>query len=682
MRFQGQFVASVTMALACLAAGAQTRFTSHGPQGAIGTTREVHIMPPEAAARAYPVHLHAVVTYYDPYSAAPNASIFVDDATGGIYVSAPTWPILPIQAGTVVDIAGVTDPGAFAASVNATSIRVIGQSHLPAAPHKTTLTLLRTGALDCQWVEVEGRVRSVHRRPYTVALKIATGDGTFDAVTPRRDGVDYEALVDSLIRLRGNAGAVFNERRQMVGVRLFFPTLREVSVITAAPRDPFATPVVLVSQLFRYSPNPGLLHRVHVQGEVTLDWPGRVLCIQSAQGGICMQTTQAARAPVGSFVDVVGFPAIDLYKPTLEDAVFRVSGTPGASPAPVPITAERALEADLDGKLVRIDAELIGQDIAAAEPTLMLRAGGMLFPAILPKGATLGTKLPWKEGSIMRITGVCNTQIDALNANMSDGVMRAESVHILLRSMGDVAVLRAPTWWTARHTLESFSVIALLVLVSFAWIVVLKHRVARQTQALRGSEERLRHLSEHDALTGLPNRILLSDRLQTSLKRAARFQSCLGLLMVDADEFKIVNDALGHKAGDKVLCELASRLRACVRTTDTVARIGGDEFIVLLPDLRIAAEAESVAAKIVAAVASPYEVDHAHVIITVSVGIATYPETSGDLETLIQYADEAMYTAKEKGKNRFQVHSSKPAGSGGRDLLRLNAQVHLPTGGA
>ena len=276
-----------------------------------------------------------------------------------------------------------------------------------------------------------------------------------------------------------------------------------------------------------------------------------------------------------------------------------------------------------------------------------------------------------------------NVQVDSLSTNFSEGAVRPESVHILLRSLDDISVLKAPTWWTSEHALESFSLVGLLVVGSFVWIVVLRHRVALQTQALRGSEERLRHLSEHDALTGLPNRILLNDRCQTSLKRAVRFQTCLGLLMVDADEFKIVNDALGHQAGDRLLCQLAERLCRCVRETDTVARIGGDEFIVLLPDLRIPAEAESIAAKIVAAVAQPYTFDHTQAVITVSVGVVTFPEVGSDLQTLMHCADEAMYAAKEKGKNSFQVYPPKsaPSGGGGNSLAH-SRHTPLATGGA
>ena len=683
MRIRRGFVPLFALAVACLAAGAQPKPASQSAQSIMVTARGVHNLPPEEAARDLPVHLRAVVTYYDPYIDVRHAAIFVHDASGGVFVSVPARPILSIKAGTLVDIAGVTNVGDYAPVVSSNQVRPVGQTRLPANPPKVTLTQMLTGALDCQWVEVEGRVRSVHESTHNVVLSVASDGGMLTAVTVRQEGVDYGSLVDSLVRIDGNAAPLFNQRRQMVGVHLFFPALDQVTVLQSAPRDPFAVPAVPMAQLFRFSPDPGLLHRVHVQGTVTLDWPGRVLCIQDAKAGICMQTTQAAAVPVGSFVDVVGFPAISLFKPSLEDAVFRVAGGTALPPAPVAITPDKAVKGDLDGKLVQIDAELIGRDVAASDPTLMVRVGDVLFPAILPKDAALGANLPWKDGSLVRITGVSNVQVDSLSTNLSEGAVRPESVHILLRSIDDVLVLKAPTWWTAQHTYESFSIVGLLVVGSLAWIVILRHRVALQTRALRGSEERLRHLSEHDALTGLPNRILLNDRCQYSLKRAVRFQSCLGLLMVDADEFKVINDALGHQAGDKLLCELADRLCACVRSTDTVARIGGDEFIVLLPDLRIPAEAESIAAKIVASVAHPYVIDHTQAVITVSVGVVTYPESGADLDTLMHRADEAMYAAKVKGKNSFQVYRpmSSAAGGGGMPLSH-QANVPLTTGGA
>jgi diguanylate cyclase (GGDEF)-like protein len=157
-------------------------------------------------------------------------------------------------------------------------------------------------------------------------------------------------------------------------------------------------------------------------------------------------------------------------------------------------------------------------------------------------------------------------------------------------------------------------------------------------------------------LTGLPNRFLLNDRLSVSLKRVSRFDSVLGLLMIDLDGFKEVNDSLGHHAGDMVLCEVAARLRNSVRETDTVARLGGDEFIVLAPDLHLAAEAESIAGKIVSAISKPIDVGNTKVHISVSIGVCTSSAERSDAEKLLQCADAAMYQAKAAGKNRYHVH--------------------------
>jgi diguanylate cyclase (GGDEF)-like protein len=246
--------------------------------------------------------------------------------------------------------------------------------------------------------------------------------------------------------------------------------------------------------------------------------------------------------------------------------------------------------------------------------------------------------------------------MDPLTTGEGSGAVQPSSVSILLRSLDDVAVLHSPSWWTAGHALATLSVVGAFACASFAWIFVLRRRVEQQTQAIRLSEERLRHLSQHDVLTGLPNRFLLNDRLSLALKRAGRFNPVLGVLMIDLDGFKEVNDTLGHHAGDLVLCEVAARLVRSVRQTDTIARLGGDEFVVLLPDLHTAAKAESVAGKIVAAISEPIDVDGTQVKISASVGICSCPEHGKDPERLMHCVDAAMYLAKASGRNRYQVY--------------------------
>ncbi|MGO8756977.1 MAG: diguanylate cyclase domain-containing protein [Terracidiphilus sp.] len=681
MPFQRRSGLAVALVVATLSVALQGRAQLPQPLPTLTSARQIHDLLPDVAARGFPVRLHAVATYYDPYIDPRRGALFVQDQTGFVFVSLDPGTILPINTGDIVDVVGVTGQGDYAAVVRAHTARIAGHAQLPATAIEATLTELLSGALDCKWVEIEGRVRSVHLSTQNVSVDLAVNGGSLSAVSVRRADVDYGSLVDSLVRIRGNAAPVFNRRRQMVGAHLFFPTLDQVKVLQPAPRDPFAVPATPISNLFLYSPDPALLHRVHLRGAVTLDWPGRMLCVQDGKNALCLQSQQFTPAPLGALVDVVGFPAVDRFKPTLQDVAFRAAGHSSLPVQPVAITADRAMQDDLDGQLVRLDADLIGMDLAAAQPTLILRAGRTVLPALLPPHTALGDTLPWKVGSTLRVTGVCDVQVDPLSTNMGEGAIRPQSMRLLLRSVDDISVIHTPVW-TPEQIAEAFSSALIMVCAALAWIIVLRHRVRRKTQELRASEERLRHLSEHDALTGLPNRILLNDRLQTSLKRAERFQTCLGLLLVDLDEFKEVNDALGHQAGDGMLCELARRLNDCVRSTDTVARIGGDEFVILLPDLRVASEAEFIAGKVVAAVASPYEIDRAHAAVTVSVGLVTYPGVSSDPDTMMRCADQAMYAAKEKGKNRFHVWAPQPLSRDGADAPQSASRLPLPKGAA
>ncbi|MGE0080172.1 MAG: PAS domain S-box protein [Thiohalomonadaceae bacterium] len=170
----------------------------------------------------------------------------------------------------------------------------------------------------------------------------------------------------------------------------------------------------------------------------------------------------------------------------------------------------------------------------------------------------------------------------------------------------------------------------------------------------KAAEERIRYLAHHDVLTGLPNRALFEDRLEQAIAHAQRTETRLGVMFVDLDRFKNINDSLGHHLGDELLKQVGARLRACVRMDDTVSRQGGDEFILLTSELGDAADAGHVAKKIIDAIAEPFRLDGNEIRITASIGIAIYPEDGADGDTLIRNADAAMYLAKERGRNNFQ----------------------------
>lgn len=176
---------------------------------------------------------------------------------------------------------------------------------------------------------------------------------------------------------------------------------------------------------------------------------------------------------------------------------------------------------------------------------------------------------------------------------------------------------------------------------------------------LRDVERALEKNGNVDALTGLPNRVLLFDRLAHAIAAAARAQTMIGVIYVDLDGFKEINDRLGHAAGDDALREVAARLKSCVRGADTVARIGGDEFVVLLPDIRQANHAEPAARKIIDQLEQPIAVGGQKIRISGSAGIAVYPQDGEDINALLSNSDLAMYQAKEDGKGTFRFFTQE-----------------------
>jgi len=198
--------------------------------------------------------------------------------------------------------------------------------------------------------------------------------------------------------------------------------------------------------------------------------------------------------------------------------------------------------------------------------------------------------------------------------------------------------------------------------------------IARIAIERHDSEQRIRQLAHYDGLTGLPNRGQFNQVLDHALSRAQRAASSVALLFVDVDRFKNINDTLGHDVGDRLLREVALRLRECLRTSDVVARFGGDEFIVMLEDIPNCEHAAGVAAKVLEAIAQPLTVGERELHVTASIGISTYPADGHDLHTLQKHADIAMYRAKEQGRNGWRYYSAQ-ADTHSVERLTLETQL-------
>jgi diguanylate cyclase (GGDEF)-like protein/PAS domain S-box-containing protein len=168
------------------------------------------------------------------------------------------------------------------------------------------------------------------------------------------------------------------------------------------------------------------------------------------------------------------------------------------------------------------------------------------------------------------------------------------------------------------------------------------------------AEQRIAHMAHHDALTGLPNRVLLRDRIQQAIAHANREGSQIAVLFIDLDRFKMINDSLGHQLGDRLLQSVASRILVCVREGDTVSRVGGDEFVIVIPGLESSSAASVVAAKILEVLGNAFHLHGNDLHVAASIGISLYPADGADAETLMRNADTAMYHAKDSGRANFQ----------------------------
>ncbi len=219
--------------------------------------------------------------------------------------------------------------------------------------------------------------------------------------------------------------------------------------------------------------------------------------------------------------------------------------------------------------------------------------------------------------------------------------------------------------------IDSFALAAIIALVTIVILLMTLATAAldahfatenaRLAVALKSANDRLRHIAMHDHLTGLPSRLLLEDRASLAASHSDRIGKPFALLMIDLDRFKPVNDTFGHRIGDELICAVAERLRYCLRKEDTAARVGGDEFVILLTELSSESDAGMVGRKISDGLSRPFHIDGHELNISCSIGISIYPRDGRDLGTLMAKADQAMYRVKREGEGAYAFFTKSPA---------------------
>lgn len=265
-------------------------------------------------------------------------------------------------------------------------------------------------------------------------------------------------------------------------------------------------------------------------------------------------------------------------------------------------------------------------------------------------------------------------EVDELrNRDLRDVFKRASAVDELRRRLETTPTVRGIEIDMRRRGGELISAVANVSILGQGEDAVL-HMTAVDISDRKRAEEQVEFQAYHDVLTQLPNRRLFMERLELALLAARRARANVGVLFIDLDRFKSINDTLGHGVADRLLVEVAQRLRSCVRQTDTVARHGGDEFTIILPDLNQPEDAAQVAEKILERVVEPVAAGTAVMAVTASIGIAVYPYDGTDIDTLLRNADDAMYRAKEAGRNTYQLCTEQMKT---RAMERLSMQSRL-----
>jgi diguanylate cyclase (GGDEF)-like protein len=693
----------------------------------VAGVRGLHL--PEAA-EALPTRLTGVVTFSDQ----PYHQLWLQDGSGGIYIKySGDHPDL--QVGKRVTVFGVTNPGNYAPVIVAPKFRVEGEGSFP-KPASVTPEVAASGKIESSYAELEGVVHLIRAEDdpahpsFTFEMFTEIGQVHVSTAQIFSNLNQVQFLEDAKVRIHGVFGIVFNSRRQLIGYQLLVALPSQIEVIEPAVRNPFEMERTPIQSLLSFSANSQYCHRVRVEGTVTLA-EHDFLYLQDSSGGVELHGDTAS-IQVGDHISALGYPTLEgRYSPVMTDATFQLKGH-DTSILAKPATAESILDGQEDSTLVTIEGKLLMVLKGSARTSLVLQSGVRTFTAQIEATDIGSAHGQLREGSVLRLTGVCSTQVDPnrlyklVQVNPSD-------FQLLLRSPEDLVVIKPSPFWNIQRTFMLMAVLAVLIVLALVWVGRLRKRVhiqvaelkraAETAQAVRdlslamqnvskeerfdsevsvqGSEDvaqlvvgfnsmigelrvreqakqeaeaKLQQMALIDELTGLPNRRLLFDRLTQSLARARRDGHRVALLYIDLDGFKLVNDNLGHAVGDIVLREVAHRLRARSRESDTVARIGGDEFTVVLDHIQENDDAIIAAESLLDVLRPEFEIDGHSVQIGASIGISIFPEHGDEGGYLLQQADCAMYAAKKNGKNQTVLFGDN-LGYAARERITLESEL-------
>jgi diguanylate cyclase (GGDEF)-like protein len=754
---------------------------------------EVHDLPGALAAQQLPVHLTATVTYYEP----AESTLFVADSSGAVYVK--TSHPYPIHRGDLVRIDGVTAQSFRTTVAKDPNIAVIGKGAMHRENIRTyeSYRELMSGKWDCQYVVMQGKVRSALIEPRgnskVLELEVMMPGGIVQAYLQDYKGIDIDRLDDAEIELSGIVAGDFNAQWQLMRSVIYAADSGDLRILHAPQVQPNALPLTAIDDVMQNRSINDRTPRVRVRGIVTFYQAGNAVVIQQGDRGLYANTRYSGVLPIGSVVDLVGFAGAGSYSPSLTQTEVIPTGQ-FAAITPIPVSYQQAIGGSYSDNVVSVTGRLIAQLHTDTSDTLSLMVDQHPVTAVLlnPSAGQSLARLP--IGALVSVSGIC--RITSNGAWGTPG-LTPMLFQIDMRYRDDLQVLALPSWWTVAHLLLVVCALFALSVLIASWAVILRRRVAQQTatieRTMRLERERsrlleainsessldellsgictaidalvpgliccctvsdlsfdttesprtlsvgelcaaelfqswltdskgrqigtfhaggdrprslskyenevlkvgaglanlavnqrrlyqdLNYTSTHDQLTGLPNRRLSDLSLDSAIEQAASNGSRVAVAYIDVDRFKQVNDQHGHKIGDLYLQQIATRLASTIRNTDKIARIGGDEFLVIATGLRSSEDAEIYRGRLSACFDETFLLDNCRVCGSASIGVAIFPDHGSGAEELKRHADADMYAAKSRQRTEHEQWSHK---SGQTDIFsRADLELALENEG-
>ncbi|MGC8828292.1 MAG: PAS domain-containing hybrid sensor histidine kinase/response regulator [Verrucomicrobiia bacterium] len=443
---------------------------------------QVRSLSPEDAARGYPVWIKATITFCD----GEWHSMFIHDGQLGIYVNLQGH-YYQFDDGEYVEILGYSGPGNFMPVIREPVIKSLGKSFLP-VPSRFSVSYLMSGEQDSQYVQVEGIVRSTSIEAGHLYIELVSENKHLRVISPGFWQKPAPTnLVDAKVRVSGACGTIFNQNRQIIGVRIFIQNTDKVEIIEAAPENPMNTPVLKISQLARYQPGISYDRRIRIEGILSYYRKGKMAVIEDDSAGVIAYTSSTNNFKIGDLVTVLGFVLQEGYTPRLENCEI-IKLREGTPIKPRYATPEVALSSNfereiMDSRLVKLNGKLVDVITQKNSASIVLQNGRYVFHAELNDISDFRWLDSFSFGDVLEVNGICVVQTDRHS--------EPQGFSILLRTPADIKIIKHAPWFTEENIYKVVRIVSIVFALAILWIVFLKWQVSKQTSIIKNRTRQL-----------------------------------------------------------------------------------------------------------------------------------------------------------------------------------------------